>query len=130
MNTRTSSINIRRLLVWLVIIHVAECLLAAGAWYALERQAYSTLARRLDLGSSPGAFGEYIETHFKIGMTREEIIRQAEMIGPYTIKPLPTINCENYYFNVGPLESRYGLPWQVCYDESGKVISVQAIGYQ
>ncbi len=88
------------------------------------------LARRLDLGSSPGAFGGYIETHFKIGMTREEIIRQAEKIGPYTIKPLPAINCENYYFNVGPLETTYGLPSQVCYDESGKVKSVQVIGYQ
>jgi hypothetical protein len=65
-------------------------------------------------------------------MSRIEVLREAQKIGPYKIDPF-IINikyCEAFYFNVGPLRLSRGGRWEVCYDDNYIVTSVEEYFYQ
>lgn len=123
---------ILRCVVLIIALHVAEVVIALGGWYALTLHSQALVANKLGIGSSLAEFNRYVETHITVGMSRKEVITQAELIGPFRTKPffLSDEYCETYYFNVGPLSTTLGLPWWVCYDDSDHVISVQPAGYQ
>ena len=88
MKTRSASIGVVRLLVIVFAIHIAEAAVVGGVWYALDLQAQTTLAAMLGIEPSWADLEKYIAAHIKVGMTREEVIKQATAIGPFTVKPL------------------------------------------
>jgi hypothetical protein len=132
MKTQGVFIGILRLLIIVFAIHIAEAMIVGGLWYALDLQAQRALATKLNIEPNWTGLEKYIEGHIKVGMSREEVIKQAIAIGPFTVKPLfsGAKYCEIYFFNVGPFETARGQPWWICYDENNKVISVEQYWYQ
>lgn len=120
-----------RLVAFLFVVHAVEFLLIGGIWYVLDIQSRSSLTAKLGIEPSWISFEKYIETHFEVGMSRTEVIKQAEIVGPFSVEPFFSglKYCEEYSFRVGPLGSPRGGRWWICY-ENDVVISVWRYRYQ
>jgi hypothetical protein len=115
-----------KFLILLVVVHLVEVLMIGSIWYMLDLQARKSIAVELNIEPDWASLDKYIETHFKVGMSRIEILRQAEKIGAYTIEPLFIGDqyCEKFFFNVGPFYIARGSIWWICYDKNDVVTSV------
>jgi len=131
MKPRSILSGLLRLIVLLLVVHVVEILIVGGVWYVLDIQSRSSLAAKLEIEPSWSSFEKYVETHFEVGMTRTEVIKQAEMIGPFSVEPFFSgmKYCEEYSFRVGPLGTSRGGRWWICY-ENDVVVSVWRYRYQ
>ena len=120
MAKRKTVVPMIRLLGSLIIFMIIQVCCVSGVWYTLDLQARNSLSAELHIEPSWKSFEKYIETHFNIGMTRFEVLKQAEEIGPYTLDPyfLGEEYCEALYFKVGPLRTVRGGRWDICYDEN------------
>jgi hypothetical protein len=119
-------------IVAILVVHIVELIVVAGVWYGLDFQARTALSHRLGIGNQGYDFTEYVLANFKPGMTRRQVIEQGDIIGTYSMKPYFIENkyCEKWVFNVGPFDTMVGLPWSICYDENGIVISMKGLGNQ
>lgn len=115
-----------RFLILLSIVHIMEVLVIGGTWYMLDLQARKSIAVELNIESDWVSLDKHVETHFTVGMSRIEILRQAEKVGAYTIQPffIGDQYCEKFFFNVGPFHIARGSIWWICYDKYGVVTSV------
>ncbi len=96
-------------------------------YYLLDLQARSSIASRLGIEPNWDSLRNYIPEHIKVGMNRIDVIRESENIGAFVILPV-IINikyCEDYIYNVGPLDSSRGGRWDVCYDKNFVVTTVE-----
>jgi len=99
-----------RCLLFVLVVHLVELVLIVSLWFLLDIQARSVLSVRLGIGTSLLDFNRYIEETFKPGMTRRQIIEDAQFIGPYRVAPvfIGDEYCEIYSFNVGPFQTARG----------------------
>lgn len=119
-------------LLLLALLNALEIGCLGLGYYWLDLQARSRLASELGIEPNWDSFSKYIPSHIKIGMTRVEVLREAEKIGPYNIDPF-IVNvkyCEAYYFDVGPLRLSRGGRWDICYDQNFIVTTVEEYHYQ
>jgi hypothetical protein len=118
-----------KLLVILVIFDLIQALCIGSVWYISDIQAQRVMSAKL--GIAPGWHGleEYIESHFEVGMTRGEILKQAKEVGFVNINVffIGETYCEVYSFHVGPYNSARGGRWSICYDEKENVIRMERV---
>lgn len=113
-------------------MHIAVVVLVAGVWYAIGIQAQTEMSERLGIGTSLLDFNTYIYDNFKPGLTRRQVIELANRIGVFKTQPLYIGDeyCEIFFFQIGPFQKPVGSHPTVCYDDSGKIISVTSADFQ
>jgi hypothetical protein len=133
MNKNRIYSRLQKLLPLLMIFDLVQVLFVggiwSGIWYKNDLDARKEIAERLQIEPSWQSLEYYIETHFVGGMTRADIVKQAEEIGYENINIyfLGEIYCEVYSFSVGPFSSPRGGRWSICYDEDENVISIERV---
>ena len=120
------------ILILLVLLNSLELGCLALGYYWLDLKARTDLSTKLGIEPNWDSFSKYIPEHIKPGMTRIEVLQEAEKIGPYQIDPfiIEVKYCEAFYFYVGPLRSSRGGRWDVCYNQNFIVTSVEKYWWQ
>ncbi len=118
-----------RLLFVLVLFDLTQALCVGSVWYISDSKARSAMSTRLGIEPNWKRLEEYIETQFEVGMTRDEVLRQADEIGYVNINYyfIGETYCEVYSFSVGPFISARGGRWRICYDEANKVTKIERV---
>ena len=121
-----------KLAIILITFDLIQVLCIGGIWSINDLWARNELGKKLGIESNWQSLEKYIKTHFELGMTRDEVIRQAEEIGLFFTSPyfIGADYCELYVFNVGPFESSRGGRWDICYNQDNIVIRVEQYRYQ
>jgi hypothetical protein len=97
-----------------------------------ESQALNRLANRLGVESSWEGFRDYLDSAFVIGMTKAEVLSEANKIGPHKITPMTSasgqhkeaISFDYQAMGFHPLVSNYYSYLEITYDELWRVINV------
>lgn len=121
-----------RIIQYLIILNIVEALFLGLVFIALDYQSQMSVASRLQISPGWDNFSRYVDSHLRPGVTRLNLLREADKIGPFTLEVLPTQPpyCERLQFKVGPLGYYRGGKWLVCYDENYNVIKVEQYFYQ
>jgi hypothetical protein len=118
-----------KLIAILLILDLVQALCVGSVWYMSDLQARNAMAGRLNIESSWQSLENYIEAHFSVGMTRDEVLKQADEIGLSNINFvfIGQMYCETYSFSLGPFLAARGGRWEICYDQNENVISVERV---
>ena len=127
MNKRRILIQSLRILGILLLFDLAQVLCAGVWWYVSDLDARTAMSSMLNIAPSWRSLEEHIETSLEVGMTRDEVLEQADKVGYVNINYffIGERYCEVYSFSVGPFNSTRGGRWGLCYDQNDKVISIE-----
>jgi hypothetical protein len=116
-----------KIFVLLLIFALAQVICIGGIWYIKDLNARKEISTRLEIEPSWKSLEKYIETHFEVGMSRNEVLKQADEVGFVNINYffIGEMYCEVFSFSVGPFNSDRGGRWSLCYDQNDTVIKIE-----
>jgi hypothetical protein len=115
------------LFVLFVTFDLIQAICLGGLWYVSDARARNAMSAKLNIEPSWQSLVDYNEAHFKVGMTRDDVLEQAEKVGSVNINFffIGEMYCEIFSFDLGPFNSARGGRWGICYDRSGNATQIE-----
>jgi hypothetical protein len=116
-----------RIFILILIVDLIQAICIGVVWYISDTHARLTVSERLDIVPNWQILSEYIQKQFSVGMSRTDILMQAQRIGRVNMSYyfIGNMYCEVFSFRVGPFDAERGGRWRICYNDSNIAIKVE-----